>query len=67
MHIPQIAEPIEAGCTFKSYVIIRKNRTKAGYCGLEIGFSGKESWETKWKKKQAITKNIYNLLQQVPG
>lgn len=46
---PQIAEIIEAGCAFKSYVIISKNKTKAEYCGLNVGFSGKER-ETKTKK-----------------
>ena len=45
---PQIAELIEAGCAFKSNVIISKNTE---YCSLEAGFSRKER-ETKTKKER---------------
>ena len=54
---PQIADLIEAGCAFKSDVIISKNKTKAEYCCLEVGFSGKGR-ETKTKKKKEISKQL---------
>ena len=45
-----MAELIEVGSACKSYVIFSKNKAKAEYCGLEVGFSGKER-ETKKKRK----------------
>ena len=47
---PHMAELIEVGSACKSYVIFSKNKAKAEYCCLEVGFSGKER-ETKKKPK----------------
>ena len=62
----QIAKLIEAGCTFQSDVIISKNKTKAEYCSLEVGFSGKQR-ETKTNKTKNCMWILRNAWWSVPG
>ena len=47
-----MAELIEVGSACKSYVIFSKNKAKAEYCGLEVGFSGRE------KQKKNVSKQL---------
>ena len=49
---PHMVELIEVGSACKSYVIFSKNKAKAEYCGLEVGFSGKERETKKNLSKQ---------------